>query len=196
MQALPKHIVLLNGPPRCGKDALAGAFLKRRRAEDVEMEHSTQLMKFARPIRDAACATFPWLSEENFEERKEQALFPGCATLRQWMIAYSEEFMKPLLGQEVFGHLLWQAVKDAGAEVIVVSDCGFRIEVECLLTKLEQAGARTRVRFVRLHRAGTDFTHDSRSYFSPRASPLMQERDLENNGSLEQTLDALEKWMQ
>jgi len=112
------------------------------------------------------------------------------------MIAYSEKFMKPLLGEDIFGRLLWQAVQDSSADIILVTDCGFRVEVECLLAKLEQVGARTRVHFVRLHRAGTDFTNDSRSYFSPRASPLLRERDLENNGTLEEIRRVLEGWIQ
>ena len=149
-------IICLNGPPGCGKDTI-GAFLAPRLPGKVKIE------KFARPIRDAAIATFPSVIEENFESMKDKPLFGSGPSLRQWMIDFSEKLLKPLYGEEVFGKLLLLRLqKEEDLDFVIVTDCGFFEEARILESYF---GAKNLILF-RIWRKGKTFAGDSRGYVS------------------------------
>jgi hypothetical protein len=148
-------LVLLNGPPRCGKD-FAGRLLAKRQGVAVD--------KFARILKERCHAAYgkPELPHDYFEAVKDEPcdLFLG-RTPREVYIAFSEAFMKPLHGKNVFGRML--AAEWAGHSVpcLVITDSGFREEAEALIEGLGSAATTT---LIRIHRQGRTFAGDSRSY--------------------------------
>jgi len=148
------QLIMFNGPPGCGKDTVV-----RELTPYLKFTH----LKFAAPIKRMACGLLNcdmrWL-----EANKDTFIMPlgynSKVTLRQFLIDLSEKFFKPLYGQDVFGNLLWKEAKDAANRMVLVSDCGFAGEVSRVVAS---AGAANCL-LVRIHRAGHDFSGDSRSY--------------------------------
>jgi len=104
-------------------------------------------------------------------------------TPRQVQIAISEDLLKPLHGQDIFGRLLVSRLLRAGEvpnRIVVVSDCGFRREAE----EIVKAFGKERVFLWRLHRTGCDYSGDSRGYIS-LGDLGVRTVDIENNWELE-----------
>jgi hypothetical protein len=154
--------VLLNGPPGSGKDTVASNLIPY-----LKFTH----LKFAAPIKRMVAALLQ-CDQRALEQIKDEPnrmlrfldkeLTTRDDTPRQLLIALSEELLKPRYGNAVFGNLLWTEATKSSSNLFVVSDCGFESEVSRLVYS---AGARNCLLF-RLHRAGHDFTGDSRSYLN------------------------------
>lgn len=149
-------VIILNGPAGCGKDTLA--------KELVELGFANRIASFKIPLFNIVKASLGAKSYAEFLEgyndrtRKEKPEdFLNGLSRREFMIAVSEQFIKPVLGNSYFGEYLARALSDNN-KVAVVSDGGFRSEVE----PIAAAGHDTHI--VRLHRAGYNFVGDSRSY--------------------------------
>jgi len=158
-------IFLVNGPPRAGKDTAQEAYPDSIR------------VKFAQAVKEGAHAAFGLDPKEYpmdvFEAVKDDpnVLFFG-RTPREAYISYSEDFMKPFTDdQQVFGKLLARKIETVLDEwdkndlpnlPFVVTDSGFRPEAETLV---ETFGAENII-LIRVHRDGTSFDGDSRSYIA------------------------------
>ena len=149
-------VIILNGPAGCGKDTLAMAL--------VEMGFAKGTTRFKNPMFNIALAALgpdayhDFLDGYDDRARKEKPEdFLNGLSRRQFMIAISEQFVKPVFGDDYFGKYLSGNLPD-GDEVFVVSDGGFASEV----TPIVAAGHD--VRIVRLHRDGYTFIGDSRGY--------------------------------
>lgn len=181
----PPRAILLNGPPRCGKDAFGRMLhdeLQRRGA-------SVSLESFKDALIDSTCRRFHVTRDRfmsDYETAKEVPVGwlrtrPGGPPLsrRQALIFHSEREMKPRLGQHIFGKLWCDARAEAAppGHIFVFTDCGFVVEPMALL-------ARGLVpTLVHVRRPGTDFTNDSRAYVAPPATvPLLT---VDNSGSLD-----------
>lgn len=170
MSNLP-FIVCLNGPPGCGKDSL-GLQLGTE-LEHIQHKLPWKLEKFAQPIRDAAIATFPHVNEWNFEELKDKQIFFNGPTLREWMISFSENLMKPLLGPHIFGELLSTRIDATTVPSFhIVTDCGFKDEVLPLVDAFKPE----RMILFNIHRKGHTFDGDSRSYIDLATDGLVGHR--------------------
>lgn len=162
-------IIVLNGPPGCGKDTIATHI--QNRLFDAEV------VTFKDPMFNVAIAMLP-MSEADFFERyndRELKELPwdalGGLTCRQFMIKISEEWMKPLLGKDIFGRLAVSAVEKlgyGGTTLCIFSDSGFQEE----FTFLQDAFGKENVHLIRLEREGFDFTGDSRNYIAAEGSPF------------------------
>ena len=183
-------IILLNGPPRCGKD-YAGNLLTGPGA---------RVAKFAHVLKERTHAAYSILHRGQpaphdwFETTKDEPCgeFLG-RTPREAYIAFSEQFMKPLHGVDIFGRLLLAELAKHEDDLVIVTDSGFREEAEVLV---KHYGAHN-VRHVRLHREGRTFSGDSRGYIDLTdlgVDPI----DVDNNSTgeeLAQTLEAiLDSW--
>jgi hypothetical protein len=118
-------IILLNGPPSCGKDTIAKIIKKKIGSKDYKM---------AKPIKDAFSALFGIQGEllhELMEERKDEAFFTADANItpREVLIKLSEDFMKPLLGNDCFGQVAVNNIGKIAWKHLTISDCGFNAEV-------------------------------------------------------------------
>jgi len=157
-------LILLNGPPRSGKDT-AGRWLSQWL--------NLPLVKLTAPLDRAVVAFFNLDPQRWAYLREEGKDCPAPElqglTPRQVLIALGERWAKPLFGQDIFGRLApkWG----------VVTDLGFRAEAEALV----QPG---RTFLVRVYRPGCSFANDSRSYvdLSDLGVPTYH---LENKGTLE-----------
>ena len=181
-------IVLVNGPPHCGKDTVA-YMLEEHFLTKVHLE------KFAAPLKITAPVLYN-ISQHDWETKYDTMENKGTPfdvffgkTPREVQIAISEALMKPLHGNDIFGRLLirrcesdpiWLFNRDA----IVISDSGFREEAEVVIDKY----GTDNVQLWRLHRDGCDYSDDSRGYID-LADEGVTQFDIQNNGTLDELKD-------
>lgn len=155
-------IILLNGPPRSGKDT----------ATDFAMNHlgnKGQRYRFAAPLKNTIHAMFGFagVQEEHFTHVKDQPnpeMFAAFdpPTWRQAYIWLSEKVVKPKFGHDFWSRVAVTSIKQMKKPVVVISDCGFVEEAQVLV----QAFGKGNVAIVHLYREGCSFEglKDSRSY--------------------------------
>lgn len=160
---MTQRIVLFNGPPRSGKDTAARACME---SEDLN-GFPRVFDRMSMPIKRAFAGMMGqhidrWGNVDYFEDRKEAfGAGPLATSYRLWQIDFSERFMKPQYGNDVFGRLFnnRQATQHIDA-AIFVPDCGFDTEYKTLT---ENFGP-DNVLVVKIERPGTSFKGDSRNY--------------------------------
>ncbi len=174
-------IILLNGPPRSGKDTVADfamQILGNRGAK----------YRFAAPLKNATHAMFGYadVPVENFNSVKDTPLdaFHGM-TPRQAYIWLSEDVVKPKFGHDFWANVAVTSIKQIKKPVIVISDCGFVEEAKVLIA----AFGKENVAIVHLEREGTDFSKDSRSYISVEGCSQYK---IVNDGSVTDLFDIVE----
>lgn len=192
------NFILFSGPPRSGKDTAAKIAWEFCTVPAGRMAHWE---KFSFPNKRAFAGMMGvpcdnWGYVRGYEEAKDAVIPSLGVSYRQWQIDYSERFMKPLYGENVFGRLLLSRCSDyasgvGGAfEVIhIVSDCGFQVEVDYL--------APYRVLFFDMHRPGTDYVGDSRQRVKPHSS--WTTHHVSNHSSIQVLQEGIEaevrKWL-
>jgi len=179
VQPKPMPVVILNGPPNSGKDALAKLLADMGFAIRLEMKQCL----FSVALQASGISEPAWFSRYNDKVLKEEPWhLLGGLSQRQFLIKISEDWMKPVFGQGVFGermadeaqHMIW---KTKGKVPIVFTDGGFEEELNAMVNKL----GIDNVLLVRLHRDGTSFKGDSRNYLRS----IKHTVDLYNNSTLE-----------
>ncbi len=174
-------IILVNGPPRCGKDTVGGIIVKGR---VVGWEARTD--KFARIIKERTHALYGLINSDTlcpqpydyYETCKDRpnTYFLGLSP-REAYIEVSE-FMKQTHGHDIWGKLLLEdLLRRDQPDVLVITDSGFQPEVEVLI---RQWGAEN-FTLLRLHREGCDFSNDSRNYVTLKGVRTVE---IENNDDL------------
>lgn len=150
--------IFVNGPPRSGKDTVA------QMVRDYCFFHgmSCSLMKMAGPIRGALEEAFGNLVTFEGDEKERTIPMTGMST-RQMMISFSEQWMKPSFGRDIFGRLAAHRILRSLAprDAYVFSDAGFQEEMVPVLSLFTKPAL-----LIRLTRPGTSFEGDSRSYVS------------------------------
>ena len=154
-----KKVIILNGPPGSGKDTLANELHNRCVADEV--------LSFKAPIFEIAEAVLghskftDFIKLYNDRDCKEVPCeMLGGLSPRQFMIAISERFIKPVLGNAYFGERIAEEVKlMQDGEVAVIPDGGFPSELVPLLRVRD-----VDVHVIRLYRQGYSFDGDSRNY--------------------------------
>jgi len=172
-------VIFVQGPPRSGKDTAA---------QIISQVYDCMHMKFAMPIRAMLAGIVPSVLED-IERAKNHSLKqynPDATdiTIRQLMIEFSEEFIKPRLGEAAFGYASLEFVKRhvLNGQPIVFSDSGFPDEA---VPFIEYFGPGNCL-IIQLTRVGTSFKGDSRNYWS---HPKVMNVILPNDG----TVDILQK---
>ena len=198
MSASMKKIFLFNGPPGSGKDTIANIF------KDIVKD--VYLYKMAYPLKEGSHKLLGLVgSLEELEPIKENPinfgllddfvennhhlikplkLIDDSIDLRQFYIHLSENVMKPLFGNDIFGKLAVQYITQSKNKFVAISDCGFESEVKPLI---EHYGKDNFV-LVRLHREGKSFANDSRNYIDISG---VQTYDVQNNGTMEELIDII-----
>jgi hypothetical protein len=151
-------VILLNGPPRCGKDTAAG-FIVKHGKNFKEMKMSAPLKRVVGPLFNLSPDIMKVLEE--CKDDPAHVLFGK--SYREVQIAISESLLKPMYGEDVFGKLFLNYARTTSYVNIVVSDTGFNSEVGPIL----QAYGSPNVYLVRIERDGTDFSNDSREWVNP-----------------------------
>lgn len=189
--------ILFNGPPRSGKDTAANTVEKmlcRLPSNPFVLSD-----KFSAPNKQAFAGMMDLEISSDFivpyyEDHKEEIIPSLGISYRQWQIDFSEKFMKPLYGEQIFAKLLWdrntaKSENSVGAltpDYLVLSDCGFQIEVDYLISKLNHKD----ILIFRLHREGFDFSKDSRSYITAPRTVL--QLDIYNTNLLSLKTDIID----
>lgn len=180
------NIILFNGPPRSGKDT-AAMFLYEQwhnlpwTRGDCVFDRMSMPNKFAFAGTTATeCDDFG--NNTTYERIKEDPLkLLNGKSYRQWQIDFSESFMKPLYGEDIFARLLASRLYSLRADypvTAVIPDCGFQVEADKLSRFLD-----LNIVLIRIHRRGCDFSGDSRGYIE--APKGVQFFSINNDGTKE-----------
>ena len=172
MENKPK-VILLNAPPRAGKDDVSNFLWDSFYMNQIEAKD--QLVKIARAI--AQMDNYEWSSLYNSRETKElptKRLFGRSP--RKHLIYVAEEVIKPAFGKDYFGNIIAGKIH---ADYSVVSDIGFIEEVTPIINKVGQEN----VTLIRIHREGSSFEEESRGWLRGICD---REFDVSNDGTLEE----------
>lgn len=153
------RIIVLNGPPGCGKDTIADWLVENGYAKvsfkDSLYEFTAK--KYALPL---SCV---WQVCNDRDKKEIPHKWFNGRSPREALIHVSEDIIKPHLGKDFFGKSAAASVLlNSKTDKFVFSDGGFLEEI-APLTKIAP------VTVIRLYREGFDFSNDSRSYI---ANPL------------------------
>ena len=154
-------IYILNAPPASGKDTLSDYLVKEHGWCKEQMK--TPLFTIAAAMLGLTLEQFMLLySNREWKETYHQTI---KMTPRQLLILISEDFVKPVCGQNAFGVLATRRLllQDIDKNT-VFSDGGFVEEIKPLV---ETFGKET-VIVIRIHRKGCTFDGDSRSYITDK----------------------------
>jgi hypothetical protein len=117
-------IILLNGPPGCGKDTIAKIIRKKIGSKDY---------KISKPLKDAFSSLFGIQGEllhELLEERKDEPFWGESEyTPRDVQIYLYEEFLKPKFGDNCLGLITVNNIAKIAWKHLTISDCGKNSEV-------------------------------------------------------------------
>lgn len=183
------RILLLNGPPRCGKDTVS-RILKSRNASFVHEE------KFASPMKRVVPLVYS-VTLDHWKQHLDTAANKDlpCSEFfgrspRQAQIDFSESYLKPIHGKDIFGKLLVRRLHmicGGKFDCAIISDSGFLPEAEKVI---EEFGAEN-VQLWRIYREGCDYSGDSRNYINLDDFGV-QTYEIENNGSMDDLRDLIE----
>jgi hypothetical protein len=182
-------LVLLNGPPRCGKDTAAKAiisYIEKKALADPERPPHVVLERFSMPIKRAFAGMIDAEIDAegnvlDYEPDKDKIIPLLGMSYRRWQILFSESFMKPLISGDIFGRLLLSRIEALPLDsVVVVPDCGFQIEVEAVLRSDIFHEGKLRAFLVQVYRPGCTFAGDSRRYIS---HPHIRNVVIQNDGT-------------
>ena len=149
-------VIILNAPPRSGKDTIAKLLAVQFGAEPAMFKAS--MFKIVQAmIGDRNFVRFMEVYETD-AKGTERLDFLGGKTCREMMIWVSEDVVKPVFGKRHFGNLSAESLENRPESLYVFSDGGFPDEIESLLDAGHQ------VNIFRLYRTGFDFSKDSRDY--------------------------------
>lgn len=169
-----RKMIMLNGPPRCGKDTIADALAKKFTQYPIYTHHE----KFSQPLKDGVKAIYslPNSIEETKDESDERLM---GATYRSAQISLFHHLSR-VHGNTVLGQLFTaRTVRRDG--VFIVSDTGRFDEV---FPAIKNFDADSCVVF-RIHRDGTSFANDIRQYVTNTDIIGVKSFDVDNNGSVE-----------
>ena len=180
-------ILLLNGPPRCGKDTFAKV-IKGFSPSLVHIEKFALPMKLCVPIAYGITQE-RWAELDSAELKDKPADELFGRTPREPQIGFSEDFLKKMHGKDIFGRLLLRRLEHVSAkfETVAISDSGFREEAEMLV---KHYGAEN-VYLWRIYREGCDYKDDGRGYIDLEDLGVLQ-FDIENT-VLDDEGDSLKK---
>jgi hypothetical protein len=175
---MSKKIIFLSGPPRVGKDT-TGEYI--RQIAGI----TTLLEKFSAPMK-AAIPAMLQMPFEVLEAQKEKPLDDlGLPSFRHLQQDMSEKWMKPLYGEDVFARFLAARIRQATENLIVVTDCGFQVEVDYLTKTFGAAN----ILLLNLSRDGCSYAGDTRR--PVHATEGMQSVCLRNPWHFNVSLDEL-----
>lgn len=145
-------ILILNGPPGCGKDTAMKAL--------EEAGYRFAHLKFASRLRAAVCGLLS-IRDEELDDLKRRD-----PRVRKAMIALSENVVKELWGNTFFAEAAATDLMNNPASLAVISDGGFAYEVGAFLASVFawRQNEPVEAELWQIHRPGCDFKNDSREW--------------------------------
>jgi len=169
-------VILLNGPPRSGKDTVALYLEKQYNFEHLQIKEilvqtTVKLFDISRELWD-----------EKYETHKEikldyLAIFRGGPfsgelhkfSPREALIYVSEHIIKPVYGEGIYGKVIANKVgKSKDEKSFVISDAGFDKEVSEIVKKVGEKN----VYVIKLSRKGYTYANDSRNYLTKESGVI------------------------
>lgn len=155
-------VIILNGPPGCGKDTLADHLVYSpgalRNAE--KREFKTHLFRVAATLAAIPLHEMITLNAQKTKNTPCPSL-PGNKSPREWLIYVSENVVKPHLGSTYFGATAAKTLNNEDM-AYVFADGGFDVEVAVLAEKV----GKNNVLVLQITRPGHSFAEDSRRYIT------------------------------
>lgn len=185
----PTHkIILLNAPPRCGKDTLALA---------LKQAFGASIVSYGEFPKNGAHAQFGMVGihPKAFEDTKDEpnADFMGL-TPRQAYIDHAQKWMKPEYGPDIYARLMVQNLTKARTLITVVPDLGFQEEVDCLIPLYGIEN----MMVIQINRAEYTYARfkDSRDYVDNRGCKFMEVENPEGRADLmiNEVLPIVREW--
>lgn len=174
-----QKVVFFNGPPFSGKDTA------------LRLLPSLKRVSFADVLKDQFEAAFSYYERPEGADKDLPMPEPFQAqTYRQGLIGYSERFMKPLFGQDIFGKILLEEMRHDRHPVFGITDSGFEYEAQPIIDHYGIGNCA----LVRVVRTGYDFKGDSRTYW--KTTFQMKQFVAYNTGSLEDYRSILQPILQ
>lgn len=184
---MARKIILLNGPKESGKDTLGHGL------QTVIPE--VHIFKFAEPIRKHICEILQ-IPEHDLDRWKSLYHDRLGMTVREAMIDYSENYMKPMFGDEIFGEILLDKLERTAENAkCVITDSGFLGEAKFLYRSRLFEDPK-QIILVRITREGHDFAGDSRGYLDPADLPGIHFIDFVNEDGVEESVAKLANLVQ
>jgi len=182
-------LILLNGPPRAGKDTAARFIVH----ELSLIPNPTVFEKFSLPIKHAfagmmSAGVDDYGNVEGYEDAKDNPIpILGNASYRAWQIGFAEDFMRKSFGTNIFSKLLLGRLEEYQREeegvdwLAVISDCGFQAEVDFLIHEFPPSD----IALFNIERPDTSFAGDSRETVLP-SDPAIFHSVIANDGTLDE----------
>lgn len=177
-------IVILNSPPRSGKDTTA---------DGLVLNNLWYIAYFKKHLIHLAL-TVSGVSVEDWDERyQEQKDLPwhllGGLSQRQFLIKISEDWVKPTFGAEYFGNFLVADINKGSQlndNVFIIPDGGFEEEVIPLIRFFGEEN----ILILQWGRGGRTFKNDSRDWI--RGFPSITQPLPKNNGYIQDHINRVE----
>lgn len=174
-------VIVLNGPPQCGKDTI-GKELVKSIDKAIQGEFKGLLLKILKQTLNLSDDTFDMMYANRELKDVKQPFFNG-KSIRDMMISISEDYIKPMLGQDYIGKYELTKIKRGDASCIVYTDGGFYDEIRPLL---EDDSIELHV--IQIHRVGCSFSGDSRGWLiGDGIDPLC----IANNGTVQKAVELI-----
>ena len=182
-------IILLNGPPRSGKDT-AVKFVQQALDNCLHM-------KMSQPLKSGLCSIFSFTHTEMalLEEFKDNTDFGyGNIHYRDMQIKLFQH-LEEVYGSSILGDIFVRRYGATAAKHVVVSDAGRNTEVIPILREVRVG----EVGLIEVHRPSCNFDNDIREYMSTETkSKIKYVEELHNDYDLElyekQIQRVLRKW--
>lgn len=167
---MSKRVILLNGPPKSGKDLSARILnnMLEGKGDSSSLPYRPVTMKFADPLKYAAhqllnipysCEHYEKIHGTEWKDQPQIEFFGK--TPRSEYIALSETYLKPRHGSDIFGRIAARRIQlHKGIGTFIFSDSGFSEEAVPVISYV----GIDQVLLIELSRSGCDFTNDSRGY--------------------------------
>jgi len=175
-----KRAVILNCPPRSGKDTMANGVAERL---------GFGILSFKGKLIEIAL-TISGIDQEEWEIRyesddKEQPWSKlGGLSQRNYLIKISEEWVKPVHGKTYFGDRVLEDIQRGDSDNYVIPDGGFKEEVLPL-----KQGLPNGLLILQWGRESCTFKYDSRDYVMN--FPEITRRIRDNNTTVNDQVDAV-----
>jgi hypothetical protein len=173
-------IVILNGPPGSGKDAIA-----KKMPRYVQREFKAPLKWLASIIGKIPEREFDSLYNDRFTKEEPMDRLNGMS-IRDLMIFVSEDVMKKVHGKAFFGKYAADTIA-SGADY-VFSDGGFPEEIQAVI---DATKGTHEVHVVHLYRSGCTFLGDSRDYVHDLEGPYWTHTVFNHEDRLDETVEHL-----
>lgn len=140
-----KHLILINGLKRSGKDYTAN-IIKETLGEDAT------IISYAEPIKNIIADTFNISLKEldDFKNNKQKLflseakidgyIYKQLSDFRIILQRFGSEAMKKVFGEEIWASLGIEKAIEQNTEVVIISDFRFLVEYEKALAKSKELG--------------------------------------------------------